>query len=224
MTLVGPGGIGKTRLAVEVAHCIQAHFADGVFFVSLAPLRSVDTVPAAIIEALGLQHGRERQARQQLLNFLREKEILIVLDNFEHVRAASHIVDEIIQYTARTKVLVTSREALTLVGGQEYAVEGFGVPDVQVVDRFEAYDAVQLFANSALQVIQEFSPIAERDAIVQICSLVQGMPLALEMAASWLRVVPCKDLPDILRSLDNFVSRDNSNIRAVFERSWIFAY
>ena len=221
LTLVGPGGIGKTRLAVEVARCLLDTFPDGVCFVPLAPLRSPENVLPAILEALRLQHALEADPRQQLFDFLRDKNLLLMLDNFEHVRSASSLVADIIRHTAYAKVLVTSREVLALPGGQEYGVEGLATPEIDANNSFETYDAMQFFAGSALQIIQDFSPSAEREAIAQICALVQGMPLALEMAASWLRVLPCRELPDILRGLDHFVSRDNSNIRAVFERSWI---
>lgn len=260
LTLTGPGGIGKTRLAVEGGRrYVQAEqtlggstFADGIYFVNLAPVAVPETtgknvnrnrLPAllasAIADALNHPLHGPGELTSQLLNHLRQKEMLLILDNFEHLIEGVDLLATLLQQASQVKLLVTSRERLNLLEEWVIEVEGLDVPDLlPAIDtqetgfdwrsELESFSAIALFVRQARQVRADFT-LAEGEVphIVRICQLVQGIPLALVLAASWLRVLSCAEIVnEIDRSLD-FLSTSHRNIperhrslRAVFEQSW----
>ncbi|MEZ4621059.1 MAG: BTAD domain-containing putative transcriptional regulator [Caldilineaceae bacterium] len=220
VTLVGPGGSGKTRLAIEVAkqHLRQtACFGDGIFFVPLASVVDPSLLPAAIAAAVGLHLHDQSGHRQQLLDFLRNKVLLLVLDNFEQLVAGTTLLVEISAVSPTVKLLVTSRVALNLQREQRLVVGGLGYPTTGAEPPLLASDAhrdaalthsaVQLFLQSARQVQPDFVVDGETwGAIVQICALVQGMPLALELAATWVRLADCATIVNEISSNLDFLS------------------
>ena len=189
LTLVGPGGMGKTRLAVQVAEEQQVHFPMGIFFVPLAPLETADLVAPTIAKSIGLTFERPQDSGQQLFDFLREKHLLLILDNFEHVMVATSLVAEILARTVQVKLIVTSRERLNLRGEWVIPIEGLQFPNNRVDDpiNWQDYSAIQLFLATAERV-QGGRPLpaTEYPAVARICRLAGGLPLAIELAASWV--------------------------------------
>lgn len=228
ITLVGPGGIGKTRLGLEAATAAREAFVDGAWFVALAPLNSPRLLVPAIANALQVTlHGQE-EAQAQLLAALRDRELLLVLDNFEHLIEGAVFIGEVLQHAPEVTVLVTSREPLRLSEEWVFSVEGLGVPGNDDVASIEDFGAVRMFAHSARKVQADFAlRPADRASVARICRLVGGMPLGLELAAAWIPVLSCQAIADeIGRNLD-FLSttlRDlperHRNMRAVFDHSW----
>ncbi len=226
LTLVGPGGTGKTRLAQQLATCDEADFADGIYFISLQPLNDVSQLGAAIVEALDLPVPGGRDAWPYLLDTIRDKRMLVILDNFEHLLAGAERVSEIIAHSLYFKVVVTSREALNLRDEWVRQVAGLDYPqDLQADD--DQYGAVQLFARSVRRMRGDFVLADDYAAVVRICQLVQGVPLALELAASWARVLSCPAIADeIERSVDFLATtlRDvperHRSMRLVLDHTW----
>ncbi len=227
LTLVGPGGIGKTRLAMRVAANCVDQFDDGVYFAPLQPLDSPEFILSAIIDVVSPQSRSGSDLKHQFLQYLREKALLLVLDNFEHLLDGAELLTEILEAAPDVKLLVTSREALNLQGEWRYAVQGLHYPETTAAEQPEAYSAIQLFVERARQVRGDLSLVDEQAAVVRVCRLVEGMPLALELAAGWTKVLPTDEIAsEIQRSL-NFLStslRDvpqrHRSITAVFEQTW----
>lgn len=239
LTLVGPGGIGKTRLAVRAAAGMET-FRDGVFFVPLVGVGTAELVVHALATALGLTLRGGESARTQLLDFLRDKEMLLVVDNFEHLLDATDLLTEIIATAPRIKMLVTSRERLNIGAEWVLQVEGLEYPTADerpptadlAISRqrsaVESYSAVQLFVQSARRARLGFV-LAEEDksSVARFCQMVEGMPLAIELAAAWVRVLSCQEIArEVERGLDFLATsqRDlparHRSMRAVFEHSW----
>lgn len=236
LTLVGPGGIGKTRLAIQVANQMLDVFPNGVFLVSLATVESTELLVPSIADALALTfHGR-MEPKAQLLNFLREKELLLVLDSFEHLARGGGLLIDILDSAPRVKLFVTSRERLNLSPEWNYSLEGltFPEPDQEFPEMLQTalmneFSAVGLFLERVYRLKPGLSLSAE-DVILaaRICQLVEGIPLGIELASSWIRVLSLEDIAaEIHRDLDflNLSARDvpdrHSSLRAVFEHSWL---
>jgi predicted ATPase/DNA-binding SARP family transcriptional activator/Tfp pilus assembly protein PilF len=227
LTVIGPGGVGKTRLALETAKGHQPIFADGVLFVPLAALESVDQIVTALTDALQLACQGIESPLDQLLDFLRDKELLLLLDNFEHLLDGAELIATLLDATTTLKLLVTSRERLNLQ--EEWIFELAGLPLAAEGETYgEENAAVALFLQSARRVRQEFTPSpADEAAIRRICQLVDGLPLGIELAATWVRLLSCAEiLAEIERSLDfltttlrNLPERHRS-LRAIFDQSW----
>jgi predicted ATPase len=182
VTLTGPGGTGKTRLATEIARGLVDSFADGAAFVSLAAVSDPALVLPAVADALGLAEGDAEQ--EPVRAYLRDKELLLVLDNFEQVLAATPIVAELLASCAALKLLVTSQASLHLRGGRDYPVPPLGVDA-----------AVALFVDRAESVAPDFDPDEETlAAIAEICRRLDGLPLAIELAAARTRLLSPKAL------------------------------
>lgn len=216
LTLLGPGGIGKTRLATEAALRLESAFGDGPVFVTLASVATVQEIPAAIARGLNLALSGGEPVPIQLQHFLGKRELLLVLDNFEHLVGGAALLSELLKGTPRLKILTTSRERLNVVGEWLYAVPGFA-----------AAPAAQLFTLQARRVRPDFEVAGQEEAIGDICRLVGGHPLAVELAASWTRLMaPPQIAAQIAQDLD-FLSggaRDlparHQSLRALFEHSW----
>jgi predicted ATPase/DNA-binding XRE family transcriptional regulator len=194
LTLTGPGGVGKTRLAVHVASESASDLADGAFFVPLAATRDAALVPSAIAAAVGVPEVRGRPVTEILAGHLRERELLLVLDNFEHVLTAAPSVTALLERCPRVKALVTSRARLLVTGEWDVPVTPLEVPDP--TDSPSARDlhdfaATRLFIARATAVNPRF-PIADADApaIAEICARLDGLPLAIELAAARVNILP----------------------------------
>ena len=190
VTLTGPGGIGKTRLATEIAWTIADDFPDGAFFVSLAPLNDPALVPNAVAEALGLRGGNRESSAAWLAELLAGKELLLVLDNAEHlVEAVADLVSALLSTAPEPRVIVTSRERLHVRGEYEIALEPLQVPDPsRSAGAIARSDAVALFTQILRTHRADFSVTPENAAaIAQVCARLEGIPLALELAAARAR-------------------------------------
>jgi predicted ATPase/class 3 adenylate cyclase len=228
VTLMGPGGIGKTRLAIQAAAEQVEAFSYGVYFVPLAVLSEPNLILPAIADTIGLAlHGRE-EAKAQLLTFLRDKSLLLVLDNFEHLIAGSNVITELLEQAPDLKILVTSRVRLNLRGEWLLEVNGLRVPSTDLTDPAHEWSVVELFVQSARSVQPRFRPgAADWPAIVRICRLVEGIPLAIELAATWIRVLSCREIAqeieanlDFLTASARDVPERHRSLRTVFDYSW----
>ena len=226
LTVVGPGGIGKTRLALATAAARIDAFAHGACFVDLAPLTTADFLVSSIIQTLKL--SIDGDPRLALLDYLREKELLLVLDNFEHVLEGAVLLAEILADAAGVKLLVTSRERLRLRAERVYELAALAFPRDAAASDFEAFDAVRILIACASYTRPDFQ-LAETDraAVTDICRLVGGMPLGIELAAAWLRTLPAAVIATELKANLDFLQttlRDmperHRSMRAVFEHSW----
>jgi predicted ATPase/DNA-binding CsgD family transcriptional regulator len=228
LTLLGPGGIGKTRLALEAAFRQQVQFTDGMCFVALQPLGSPDLVIPAIANALELRFYPGGDPKQQILDFLRDKQILLVLDNFEHLLDEAIIVSDMLMSAPQLKVMTTSRERLNLVEEWIFDVAGLSVPQNFGEEPISNYDAVRLFVQSAQRVQAGFQLAEAQQAVVtRICQLVGGMPLGIEMAAAWVRALSCDEIADeiergmdILASTARNVPTRHRSMRVALDHSW----
>jgi predicted ATPase/class 3 adenylate cyclase len=194
LTLSGVGGTGKTRLALHAAADMVDEFEHGVFFVPLAALGDPGLVLQAIAQAFGVREAAGRPLNELLQEHLRDKQILLVLDNFEQVIAAAPLVSDLLTAAPRLKVLVTSREVLRLNGESNYPVPPLSVPDpkrMPPLERLTQYEAVALFIDRALAVAPDFTVTNENaPAVAEICHRLEGLPLAIELAAARVRVLP----------------------------------
>jgi predicted ATPase/DNA-binding NarL/FixJ family response regulator len=226
VTLTGPGGIGKTRLAVEIARKLSHHYYDGVYLVELQPVGSVDSLVSTIVDIVAPQLRGQSEIQTALFQNVKNKQMLIVLDNFEHLMPGVELVSALLANTTQLDVLVTSRHTLNLREEWLYAIEGLAVPSDHT-NGMQAYSAVQLFMTYAQRIQYSFDLEQEAEHVVRICQLVGGMPLAIEIAASWLTVLPCAVIPEeIQRSLDflttslHDVPERHRSIQAVFSHTW----
>ena len=194
LTMTGVGGVGKTRLALAVAHALQHDFTDGVWFVDLAPTREPALVMAAIAQVVGVKERGGQPLLESLQASLRDKHLVLVLDNFEQVTSAAPLVADLLKAAPRLKVLVTSREALHLRGEQEYPVPPLPLPELEVQPLLEDVAqnaAVALFIQRAQAVNPEFALTAQNAlAVAEICVRLDGLPLAIELAAARIKLLP----------------------------------
>jgi len=208
LTLTGPGGIGKTRLALQIAAAAADRYPDGVWFVPLEPLREAGLVSGTVARAVGLTDSGVRPTLDLLVEHLAPRACLLVLDNFEHVIAAAPLVAQLLRACPALTVVTTSRGALHVSGEQEYAVPGLPAPpDPRRLSTFETarlpaeiragdpatlgqYEAVRLFVARALAVRPDFRVTNENaPAVAGICATLQGLPLAIELAAARIKVL-----------------------------------
>ncbi|MBK8990033.1 MAG: tetratricopeptide repeat protein [Chloroflexi bacterium] len=236
LTILGPGGAGKTRLALETATRLltDPRFADGVFFVPLADLptetpalsKAEVAVAPHIAETIGLKLSGPTAPDEQLRQHLRDRRLLLLLDNFEHLLPQAGLIADLLAAAPGLRLIVTSRERLNLY--EEWLVEigGLDLPPEAAAD-WIAFSAPQLFIQRARRVYLGFNAAAEREAILRICQMVGGLPLALELAAAWVRTVPCRDIAAAIERHLDFLTSDLRNmpprqrsLRAAFDYSW----
>jgi predicted ATPase len=229
ITLLASGGMGKTRLALAAAEQQMPHFKDGVYLVELAPLADPDLLVSAIASATDYPFQSDgRTLRQQLLDFLSPKQLLLVMDNFEHLLAGADLMSDILRAAPQVKILATSRERLNLQGETLFRIEGMDVPDWETPEEALEYSAVKLFLQSARRALPNFELKTEDLVYVaQICRRVEGLPLGIVLAAAWLNMLSAREIADeMIRNID-FLESDARNIperqrsiRAVFDYSW----
>ena len=198
LTLTGPGGVGKTHLALQVAADLADRFEDGVSFVGLAPVLDPALVGSAIAQALGVGEATGRPLLESVKDHLRERELLLLLDNFEHVLAAAPLVADLLAACRRLKVLVTSRAVLHLRGEKEVAVPPLALPareHVLSLPALAGYAAVALFVERARDARPDFAITSENaPAVAEICRRLDGLPLAIELAAARVKLLPPRAL------------------------------
>jgi predicted ATPase/class 3 adenylate cyclase/DNA-binding CsgD family transcriptional regulator len=192
LTLTGPGGIGKTRLALQTAADALQDFAHGAYFVNLAPISDSALVVATIAQTLGLTERGSRPLLESLKAELREQHLLLLLDNFEQVLSAAPQLAELLAACPKLKLLVTSREVLHLYGEHEYGVPPLALPDrhqLPPLERLRQYDAVRLFIERAQAAKADFAVTNESaPAVAKICHRLDGLPLAIELAAARVKL------------------------------------
>jgi len=234
LTILGMGGIGKTRIAEQLVSTMIADYPDGVYFVPLAPLSSPEQITPAIVETLHCLASAEEEVLNTLTQFLSTKKLLLILDNAEHLLAGVGVLTACLQAAPAIQFVVTSRERLNLRGEWVYNIHGLAYPDaaaladVALEEVEQRYDAVRLLTRSAQRQHPDFA-LSETNLphLLRLCRLADGMPLALELAASWCHILSCDQIvAEIEQSLDVLTSRlqDRSerhqSVRAVFNSLW----
>ncbi len=228
LTIVGAGGIGKTRLALQVAMDVAEQFADGAAFVPLGHVLSSDHVAAAIADAIGCPLSAMHTPEESLLAFLRDRQMLLVLDNLEHLLDATSLLIALLEKAGNVHVLGTSRERLQLQSEWVFELEGLATPQRDTRMEIDRCEAVLLFLERARQVSKDFTlSSANRTAVSHICRLLDGMPLGIELAANWVRTLTPNEIASELdRTLDlpeaglRDLPQRHRSLRAVFEHSW----
>ncbi len=230
LTIVGPGGMGKSTLALQAGRAEAGRFPDGVWLVSLSGLESPEQAPVAILKALGAPNEGS-SARQQLLRYLSSKKCLLILDNFEDVLPAAELVAELLHTCPPINMLVTTRERLNLreewllsLGTLTYPAD----TTIPMEGLVSSYSALHLFALCVQRLQPSFAlDQATLAPVIRICHLVDGMPLALEMAAAWVRVLPIAQIPAEIEKSITFlasparnVAERHRSIHAVFDSAW----
>lgn len=229
LTLIGPGGIGKTRLALQAAAQQLNTFPDGVYFIPLAAVQTADAVPGAMAEALGMTFMASQKSPQaQLIDMLRHKTMLLVLDNLEHLLAVTDYLLELLEQAPGLVLLITSRESLNIQAEDLFHLAGLPVPPPSELSQATHYAAVRLFLDRAHRLQKDFK-LTEHNLpdVVRICELVGGLPLGIELAATWVNDFSCAEIVQgIERSLDFLtttlrdLSPSHRSLRATFEHSW----
>lgn len=238
LTLVGPGGVGKTSLAIEAALAALPRFADGACFVNLEEVYTPSLLVSTLIDALGIGQSSPEPPQRRLATYLSTRSLLLVLDNFEQlVESGALVLSELLAHTTDLKLLVTSREVLNLQDEWLFPVHGLDWPrahaalapatTVDATAEDAENDAVRFFARCVGRVRRDFALAQERPHVHLICQLVEGAPLALELAASWARSLTCAEIAtEIQQNIDFLTSnlRDlpvrHRNMQAVFVQSW----
>jgi predicted ATPase/class 3 adenylate cyclase/DNA-binding CsgD family transcriptional regulator len=194
LTLTGPGGSGKTRLGLQVAAELSEHFTDGISFVNLAPISDADLVVPTIAQTLGVKESPTQSMVEQLQAFLQEKLLLLVLDNFEQVVNAAPRLSDLLARCSHLKLLVTSRTVLHLAAEHEFAVPPLSLPDLNHLPdlvTLSQYEAVALFIARAQALKPDFQVSnASASAVAEICTRLDGLPLAIELAAARIKLLP----------------------------------
>jgi predicted ATPase len=248
LTLIGPGGSGKTRLALEAAAARLEEYEHGAFFVPLAPLQSAESIVPTVTEALGIRFYDAGPPRRQLLDYLRQKRMLIIMDNFEHLlppagewdEGGAGLMTDILKTAPDVRILTTSRAGLNVQGEHLFPVAGMDLPPLPspedgkggqpqtVGGREGEYSAVKLFLTSARRVQPgfELTPANQAD-VVRICRLVEGMPLGILLAAAWAPMLTPAEIVAQIRSGLDFLETDlrgvperQRSMRATFDHSW----
>jgi predicted ATPase/DNA-binding SARP family transcriptional activator len=228
LTLIGPGGSGKTHLALVAGAALLAHdetaaFTDGVFFVPLAPLGSVEALVPAVAQSLGFHFYEEHEPRQQLLNYLRTKRLLLVLDNFEHLLDGVGLVHDILETAPSVKILVTSRARLHLRAEQLFPVVGLDCPrhTAERPNEGRSFAAVDLFLQSARRIRPDLELTDDDVAhVARICSLVEGLPLGILLAASWIGILSPAEVAVRLSGENGYGIRGSSQGLDILETDW----
>ncbi len=226
VTITGPGGIGKTRFGLTVAQAALADFPDGVWFVPLVHVESPDAIPAVISAALSVK-AEGTDIRQTLFSHLRNCSLLLVLDNIEHLLDGATFLADLLQHAPQLKLLVTSQERLNLLEESLFPLHGLTITHPNS-DGDEDGAALLLFEEAARRVSPAFSLNKEKGNVIAICEAVAGLPLAIELAASWVRALSCAEIvmeleksPELLHSTLRNVPERHRSMRTVFERSWM---
>jgi predicted ATPase/DNA-binding CsgD family transcriptional regulator len=228
LTIQAAGGMGKTRLGLEFSQSQRNTFEDGVYWVQLAPLNFPEMLLPALADVFQLYDYNETgDIKRTILNFFRNKEMLFFFDNFEHLISSAGIVSDLLQAAPRLKILVTSRERLNLQGETVFTLSGMPFPKNES-QNIGGFDAVKLFVQAARRVRPDYE-LNDYDLpyIVEVCNLVEGMPLGLELAAGWMDVLNVDKIAEEIRRCTTFLETElrdvperHRSIRATFQRSW----
>jgi predicted ATPase/DNA-binding SARP family transcriptional activator len=227
VTLIGPGGVGKTRLAQRALRELAPGYAHGGAFVPLEDMATASELGGRLAREMGVTLGGSAEPLAQVTRFLRERAMLLVLDNFEHLTSAAPLLEDLLRACPQVRAIVTSRVRLGLAIEWSMPVEGLTCPEAEDHDVIEAFDAVRMFVQAARRVEPAFVPAVEADAIIEICRQVDGLPLALQLAAAWTRVLSCDAIAaelrrgtELLHAATDAPPQKHAGIDVVFEHSW----
>lgn len=237
ITLSGSGGIGKTRLALRLAREQIGIFTDGVFFVPLISISSSDLITNSIAAAIGFSFYNQDDPLKLLIDYLQHKEILLVLDNFEHFLVdsskASEVITKILQHAPSVVIIATSRQPLNLLIEHNFDVQGFPFPTLDQINthntlsKTSAFDALELFKQVAKRISPKFSLETQLEHVTRVCQLVDGIPLGIELAATWVRSYTLLDIAnqieqdlDFLKTSMQDIPDRHRSLRSVFNQSW----
>jgi predicted ATPase/transcriptional regulator with XRE-family HTH domain len=241
LTLTGIGGIGKTRLAIEFGLRKHSEFPGGVYYIPLTPVNTPEKIIPTIADVIGFGFSGPGDPKEQLLNYIASHirgEALFIFDNLEHLLGQTStkddksglvgLISEILQRSPNIKILGTSRERLNIHGEWTYELHGLSVPPTDFLGRLEEYDSIALFVNSAQRIRSGFQAADDdQQPLIQISQLVDGVPLAIELAAAWVGILSCQEIAREIKSNMDFLStsmRDiperHRSIRATFDHSW----
>ncbi len=227
LSVIGPGGVGKTRLAQRVAQELAARFDSGATFIPLDDLATEAELGGWLARTLDLDLNARGDPLDRVIEALRPAHRLLVLDNFEHLVAGTPVLERILVECPQVKLVVTSRVRLGLTLEWLLPVQGLPCPDEEDVENVEAFDAARLFIRAARRVHPEFTPATEPAAIIDICKQVEGLPLALELAAAWTRILSCSAIAtelhrgtELLHARDASHSTRHAGMDVVFDQSW----
>lgn len=229
ISIVAPGGMGKTRLAMRIAEQQLSNFPDGVFLIELASLTTEEDIIIAIMNALDYRlQSRGHTPKQELLNFIRSQKRLLVMDNCEHLLSDVNIFGEILRSAPQVKILATSRKRLNLTGEVTMILEGLDTPSSETSDQILDYSAGKLFRINAERARPDYK-FYEDDliAVVKICQITEGMPLAILLAAAWMHVLTPSEIVEEIQEGIDFLESDlhdvaerHRSIHAVFNSTW----
>jgi predicted ATPase/DNA-binding SARP family transcriptional activator len=228
LTLVGPGGVGKTRLGIQVLRQIPGNQYDGIYYVPLVNKTNPLTLHEPIADVLHLAFNNPGDQVLQLKQHLQGKRILLMLDNFEHLLEGTPLLIDLLESTPGLRILLTSRERLNLQMETIFEVHGLSIPQDPNDPGFKQSDAVNLFTQNAQRVFPRFTIRPEdREHIIQICSLVDGLPIGIELASSWVRSISCQEISrsikknlDFLQTNSQDVPPRHRSLRAAFDHTW----
>ncbi len=230
ISVIGPGGIGKTRLAIAAGAALAAHFPQGVFLIPLAPLETADQILITLAEILDVQNLVADNAKEQLLNYLKRKQMLLIFDNYEHLLPQVDFIADIVEAAPNVQMIVTTRQRLNLGAELVYTLRGMSYPAISdsELEKLAAYDAVQLLVGHARNIRPEVDiETEEYEHIIRICHLVEGMPLALVLAANWLNMLSFAEIAEEIEESLDFLESERGDlplrqrsVRAVFNGSW----
>lgn len=229
LSIVGPGGVGKSRLAHQAAAQHLNTFRDGVYFVSLAHVPAVESIPAAIAEALGLTFAAgQGSPAEQLMAMIGARQLLLVLDNFEHLIGGADLLVKLLQRAPNLVLLVTSRERLDVQAEDLFELQGLPAPDGDADASGGHGAAVRLFVDRARRLDKHFALTAQQlPYVARICQMVDGLPLGIELAATWVRDLTCREIVaelsnglDRLETTQRDMDPQHRSLRAVFDASW----
>ncbi len=231
VTLHGPGGVGKSRLATQLAfnQLQEGKFKDGIFFIPLADLSLTEAIPNAIATTLNISLTAKPEALEQLISSLQDKHMLLILDNFEHLMTGLDLVATMLTNCPALKLLVTSRERLQLEEEHIFSLSGLALrTDLENYDKVIYSDALQLLSQRAKKSKLEFELTSELiPYAVELCQLLEGSPLGIELAMAWIRVMPLEEILLEVKKNSDFLEASTKNkmlrhksLRAVFENSW----
>jgi predicted ATPase/tetratricopeptide (TPR) repeat protein len=229
ITVIAPGGMGKTRLAIEAGNQALNGLGMSAYLIELAPLTDSTSIVSAIADALKYNfQNDERPPKQQILDYLANKTLLFIFDNYEHIIESASLVSDILSVSPHIQVLVTSRRPLKQQGETLFHLAGMDFPDFVSIDDAINYAAIKLFVTSAKRVVSDFvlDPQNLSDVIL-ICRMVQGMPLGIVLAASWIGVLSTGEIVEEMEESMNFLETDEVNLpdrqrsmRVVMNYTW----
>ena len=229
VSIIAPGGMGKTRLAIEAAEQTYDCFEDGAYFVALETLATQANIIQAIGEGVGLEfHASDNAPQQQLAEICAEKEMLLILDSYEHLLQEAVLVSNILRTSPRVKILVTSREKLNLSGETVFVLGGMNVCDSSKPDDIQSCDCFALFLQGARQAQPDFSLVdGDLEYMSQICRQIEGVPLGILLASAWVPALPLQSIAEEIHTTLDFLKSDlrdtslaHQSLRGIFDSSW----